>query len=129
MKQSAVKTLGVAALGAAFASAAAGTASAAAPTGPAALVAKSAVTALDTVGSAAEQLPLEQTAEQLPAPASDVVQGSKLGLGTLRQVLPIVFGSASTAGTASPLNGLLGGLPVNGLAQGASSVNGLPLGG
>ncbi|MGW6744725.1 ATP-binding protein [Streptomyces sp. NPDC055025] len=127
MKQSAVKTLGVAALGAAFAATAVGTAAAApVPVGSGALVGAGAVSALDTVGNAAEQLPLEEVAEELPAPTSDVVEGSRIALGTLRAVTPYVFGAAQTA---NPLKGLLGGLPVNGLAQGGLPVNGIPIGG
>ncbi|MCX5341318.1 hypothetical protein [Streptomyces atratus] len=105
MKQSAVRTLGVAALGAAFAAAAAGTASATV------LPADAAATALPVAGSAVENatrtLPAQDTATNL--------------LGTGRQKL---VGDAAT-----PVKGLIGGLPAGGLNTSGLSTNGLPLGG
>ncbi|MFD4862444.1 hypothetical protein [Streptomyces atratus] len=105
MKQSAVRTLGVAALGAAFAAAAAGTASATV------LPADAAATALPVAGSA-----VENTTRTLPAQDT----ATKL-LGTGRQKL---VGDATT-----PAKGLIGGLPAGGLSTSGLSANGLPLGG
>ncbi|GGT17419.1 hypothetical protein P6B95_28610 [Streptomyces atratus] len=103
MKQSAVRTLGVAALGAAFAAAAAGTASA--------TVLPADAAALPVAGSAVENatrtLPAQDTATKL--------------LGTGRQKL---VGDATT-----PVKGLIGGLPAGGLSTSGLSTNGLPLGG
>ncbi|MGX1672106.1 ATP-binding protein [Streptomyces sp. NPDC055400] len=112
MKQSAVKTLGVAALGAAFAAAGAGAASAA-PALP------DAGSALDTVTST---LPAGQVAQVLPAGSTEsLAQGQKAiggGLNTAAEkVLP-------TDGS-SPVSGLIGGLPVHQLPVAKS----LPIGG
>ncbi|MEU8673780.1 hypothetical protein [Streptomyces sp. NPDC048560] len=100
MKQSAVRTLGVAALGAAFAVAAAGSASAA-PALPvdAATAAVPAGTALDAVSQA---VPTVQDA------AGQLLKGQESVGGDV----------------GAPVTGLLGGLPTKGL-----SANGLPLGG
>lgn len=104
MKQSAVRTLGVAALGAAFAAAAAGTASAA-------VLPTDAATTLPVAGSA-----LETATRTLPAQDAT----TKI-LGTGRQKL--------VGGAAAPVKGLLGGLPAGGLKTSGLSTNGLPLGG
>ncbi|MFF2327773.1 MULTISPECIES: hypothetical protein [unclassified Streptomyces] len=104
MKQSAVRTLGVAALGAAFAAAAAGTASAA-------VLPAEVATALPVAGSA-----LETTARTLPVQDT----ATKL-LGTGQQKL---VGDAT-----APVKGLIGGLPAGGLTTSGLSANGLPLGG
>ncbi|MFE7353473.1 hypothetical protein ACFU8Q_09760 [Streptomyces sp. NPDC057543] len=105
MKQSAVRTLGVAAVGAAFAAAAGGTASAAV------LPSDAAATALPVAGSALENaprsLPVQDTATKL--------------LGAGRQKL---VGDAAT-----PVKGLLGGLPAGGMQTSGLTTNGLPLGG
>ena len=115
MKQSAVKTLGAVALGAAFAATAAGSAAAAPLPDPS--------NALDTV---TKTLPVGEVASQLPAGASDGVTASRSALGTVQQTPPQMLGAVKTA---NPLNGLLGGLPVNGLAKGGLPLNGIPLGG
>lgn len=115
MKQAAIKTLGVAALGAAFAAIAAGSATAA-PAGP------NAGAALDLV---TKTLPLERVTDQLPAPLPDVVAATKLALGTVQQTTPHAVGAVKTA---NPVQQLVGGLPVNGLGKGLP-VNGIPLGG
>ncbi|MFJ2767530.1 ATP-binding protein [Streptomyces sp. NPDC087300] len=105
MKQSAVKTLGVAALGAAFAAAGAGAATAA-PALP------DATGALGTVSSV---LPLDQAAKTLPAGAPESLTAGQNALsGGLAGV--------EKPGPGDPVSGLLGGLPVAG-ATGA-----LPLG-
>lgn len=103
MKQSAVRTLGVTVLGAAFAAAAAGSASAATalPVDSAtAAVPTGAATALDAVSQA---LPVVQDA------AGRVLKGQESPVG---------------GDVGAPVTGLLGGLPTQGL-----TANGLPLGG
>ncbi|WP_328726028.1 hypothetical protein [Streptomyces sp. NBC_00259] len=85
MKQSAAKTLGVAALGAAFAAAAAGSASA--------------TTSLPEVGTPVDALSAVQPTV-LPAVERITHQAGP-------EVLP--------AQAANPLGGLLGGLPLNGV--------------
>ncbi|KAB2589054.1 hypothetical protein ACFWVT_28440 [Streptomyces cyaneofuscatus] len=100
MKKTAAKTLGVAALGAAFAAAAAGSASAA-PSLPLDTVAGAlpvSTMALEAVTTAAQNAPVQETV------------GKVLG------------GDATDA--AAPVTGLLGGLPTQGL-----TANGIPLGG
>ncbi|MFD7748457.1 hypothetical protein ACFV2V_11205 [Streptomyces sp. NPDC059698] len=98
MKKSA-RTLGVAALGAAFAAAAAGSASAASlPLDAAAGILPVSTMAVDTVAKSAQNAPVQETV------------GKVLG------------GDATDA--AAPVTGLLGGLPTQGL-----SANGIPLGG
>ncbi|SBV01057.1 hypothetical protein YW5DRAFT_06500 [Streptomyces sp. Ncost-T6T-1] len=99
MKKSA-KTLGVAALGAAFAAAAAGSASAAPvlPLDAAAGALPVSTMALDTVAQSVQNAPVQDTV------------GKVLG------------GQATDA--AAPVTGLLGGLPTQGL-----TANGIPLGG
>lgn len=92
MKQSAAKTLGVTALGAAFAAAAAGTAAAA----PSVLPAPASATQLDVVSSGVSTLPA--TVEQVSSQATS-------------QVLP--------AGESSPVKKLVGGLPLGSLPVGA----------
>lgn len=109
MKQSAAKTLGVAALGAAFAATAAGAASAAAPAVP------DAGGALDSV---TKNLPTESLTSVLPDGTAEGVTAARsalgAGVGTVRQTAPTAL-SAITA--ANPLTGLLGGLPVGSLGK------------
>ncbi|GAB3179724.1 ATP-binding protein [Streptomyces incanus] len=88
MKQSAAKTLGVAALGAAFAAAGAGAATAA----PAALP------ALDT---ATQTLPAEKLSGVLPEAGQAVETGQQFA-----------------GGPTQPVAGLLGGLPLQGSVNG-----------
>ncbi|KUH36650.1 MULTISPECIES: hypothetical protein [Streptomyces] len=99
MKQSAAKTLGVAALGAAFAASAAGSASAltSVPTGP----------ALQTVTS---MLPVAETVAQLPGGAGETATVTQGVLDSLTDAAPAV--PVNTP--ADPVVGLLGGLPVGG---------------
>ncbi|MGQ4413774.1 ATP-binding protein [Streptomyces sp. SAS_269] len=110
MKQSAAKTLGVAALGAAFAAVGAGAAEAA----PAAPVAPQ---ALDSVTTA--------------VPAQNVGQALAQGQGALgaegTTAQPVV-GNVLAGGPTAPLAGLLGGLPLQGMPTQGVAVNGLPLG-
>ncbi|MFF8655088.1 ATP-binding protein [Streptomyces huasconensis] len=139
MKQSAAKTLGVAALGAAFAAAGAGSANAAPGVPDAAAV----------LGQVTSALPLEQAAKTLPAGSPEAVAAGKSVLaGGLKAA-----GNADRAAAAaqaddgrddrkggrgdgrsggksagkpkpaSPLPNLLGGVPLGG-----TGLNGLPLG-
>ncbi|TPQ20559.1 ATP-binding protein [Streptomyces sporangiiformans] len=114
MKQSAAKTLGVAALGAAFAAVGAGAANAApaVPDAP----------ALDTVTQTLQNSPVNG-ATTLPAGSPDVLaQGQDALGGGLSAAQPAAAGALSD-GPAVPATGLLGGLPAKGLP-----VNGVPLG-
>ncbi|MEE1756205.1 ATP-binding protein [Streptomyces sp. SP18CS02] len=98
MKQSAAKTLGVAALGAAFAATGAGSA--------AAVGSLPAGTALETVSTA---LPVAQTAAaQLPGGASEVVTTAQRALGAATE------GASLSGLPLATATGLLGGLPVGG---------------
>ncbi|MEV7421145.1 MULTISPECIES: ATP-binding protein [unclassified Streptomyces] len=119
MKQSAVKTIGAAALGAAFAATAAGSASAA-PALP------DTGAALDTLGVVTQTLPLETVAEKLPAPTSEVVTTGRSVLNGVQKTTQAA--QKGGAAKADPVSGLLGGLPINGLAKGGNGLNGLPLG-
>ncbi|MEV6418149.1 ATP-binding protein [Streptomyces sp. NPDC051662] len=112
MKQSAIKTLGTVALGAAFAATAAGSATAApAPAAPGDLVTKT--------------LPVGDLVGQLPQPLPSALAATGLALGTIQQTMPYATDAVKEAG---PVQQLVGGLPVNGLGKGLP-VNGLPLGG
>ncbi|MFE5545507.1 hypothetical protein ACFQ71_17020 [Streptomyces sp. NPDC056534] len=115
MKQSAAKKLGVAALGAAFAAAAAGTASAA-PSLPLNADAVGTVTKAVPLGDDLTTLP-DGAAESLGAGQGALGQGLDQGVKTLpaaagqaTQNLPL---DAAAGGLgATPLGGLLGGLPL-----------------
>jgi hypothetical protein len=108
MNRSAAKTLGVAVLGAAFAATAAGAASAAPLPDTGA--------ALDTVN----KLPVDQVAKELPHAPQDTLTATRAAGSAVNQTAPQVL---RAAGTANPLGGLLGGLPVNGLAT--NGLNGI----
>ncbi|WP_432157042.1 MULTISPECIES: ATP-binding protein [unclassified Streptomyces] len=118
MKQSAAKTLGVAALGAAFAAAGAGAANAA----PAVPEATGQV--LDTVTQA---LPAEKVDQAVPG-AGQVLEQSKpaqqAGVAAAQPAAQKVLAEGPTA----PVAGLLGGLPLQGLPTHGLPVNGIPLG-
>ncbi|MFE9170018.1 ATP-binding protein [Streptomyces kebangsaanensis] len=106
MKQSAAKTLGVAALGVAFAAAGAGAANAA-PAAP---------DAGQVLGSVSKALPTENVSKTLPTgqalnQAQPTVQK---GLAAAQPVARDTLGN----GPAKQVGGLLGGLPVNGLPLG-----------
>ncbi len=115
MKQSAAKTLGAAALGAAFVAAAAGTAGAAVPAAPDAAAALGAVT---------QALPIGQVASQLPAGGPEALKAGQDALGksmvtaphTAEKALPQVMPNGEGQ---DPVKGLLGGLPTQGLPTGA----------
>ncbi|WP_369224943.1 ATP-binding protein [Streptomyces sp. R39] len=117
MKQSAAKTLGVAALGAAFAAVGAGAADAA-PAVP------DASQALDTV---TRTLPAEQVSTAVPGAGEAVHQGqTALGAG-LTAVRPAVRHGLA-GGPTKPGGGLLGGLPLRGLPTHGLPLIGAPLG-
>ncbi|MFD9488089.1 ATP-binding protein [Streptomyces sp. NPDC059991] len=105
MKQSAVKSLGAAAVGVAFAAAAAGTASAA--------PAVAGVPELPALSGLTKTLPVEGVTNKLPTGAPQALTAGQNALGKGASTLP-------TRG-AGPVAGLLGGLPLGGA--------GLPLGG
>ncbi|MEW2509820.1 ATP-binding protein [Streptomyces sp. NPDC046870] len=127
MKQSAAKTLGVAALGAAFAAAGAGVADAA-PVSP---------DAGQTLNTVTKMLPPEQVVEALPdsGAVKTVKPVAKRGVAA---ALPAVGKGTSTARPVvgnvladrptKPVAGLLGGLPVQGLPTHGVPVNGIPVG-
>lgn len=91
MKQSAAKTLGVAALGAAFAAAGAGAATAA-PAVP---------DALPALDAATQNLPAEKLSGALPEAGQAVATGQQLA-----------------DGPTQPVTGLLGGMPLQGSVNG-----------
>ncbi|MGW1145201.1 ATP-binding protein [Streptomyces sp. NPDC002454] len=128
MKQSAAKTLGVAALGAAIAAVGAGAANAA-PALPDATSALGGLTQTLPVGGAVQALPVAEAAKILPAP--DAV--STLPDTRTAQATTTALGGAATAAKPAvaqtlsealptkglPLiGGLLGGLPINGIPLG-----------
>ncbi|WP_458245355.1 ATP-binding protein [Streptomyces sp. MAI_2237] len=121
MKQSAVKTLGVAALGAAFAAAGAGAATAA-PGLP------NATGALDNV---TKTLPAENLSHAVPGAGDTATHGKDAAEAGLTAVQPVAA-QMLAHGPTGPVAGLLGGLPVQGLSTHAPThglpVNGLPLG-
>ncbi|GGL76253.1 hypothetical protein GCM10010129_19930 [Streptomyces fumigatiscleroticus] len=122
MKQSA-KTLGVTALGAAFAAAGAGAANAA-PAVP---------DTTQALGGVSHVLPLaEHLAEAVPGGAGDTVTHSKetaeKGLTTAQPVAQQLAEQQLSQGPTAPVAGLLGGLPLQGLPTHGLPVNGLPLG-
>ncbi|MEU6063200.1 MULTISPECIES: ATP-binding protein [Streptomyces] len=117
MKQSAAKTLGVAALGAAFAAVGAGAANAA-PAVP------DATQALDGV---TKTLPAENVGKALPGAGEALTQGQAVvgtGLAAAQPAAEKVLAQGPTA----PVKGLLGGLPLQGLPTHGLPVNGIPLG-
>lgn len=116
MKQSAARTLGVAALGAAFAAAGAGVASAAPalPDAP----------GLDT---ATQTLPAGNVAGMLPGAGEALGQGQN-ALGKVAAVGMPIAQQALTEGPTKPVSGLLGGLPLGGLPTHGLPVNGIPVG-
>ncbi|MEU7379086.1 MULTISPECIES: ATP-binding protein [unclassified Streptomyces] len=120
MKQSAAKSLGVVALGAAFAAFAAVGAGAAnaAPAVP------DAGQALGTVGKA---LPTENVTKSLPGAGQALDQAKPAMQSGLAAAQPAAQGLLQN-GPAKPVAGLLGGLPVQGLPTHGLPLNGLPLG-
>ncbi|MYW68519.1 ATP-binding protein [Streptomyces sp. SID8379] len=122
MKQSAAKTLGVAALGVAFAAAGAGAANAA-PGVP------DAAAALDSV---TQNLPTESVTKALPAGAPESLAAGQNALGSsLNTAKPIVDHAAPSmlpTDGADPVSGLLGGLPLAQTLPAGGLAGGLPIG-
>lgn len=124
MKQSAAKTLGVAALGAAFAAAGAGAANAA-PVAP-----DAAGSALDSV---TRTLPAENLAQSAPGAGAGLAQGVPGWLRVRRRSPPVcpprnaAAEQAVAGGPTGVVAGLLGGLPVQGAAAEGLPVQGLPV--
>lgn len=117
MKQSAAKTLGVAALGAAFAAVGAGAANAA-PAVP------DATQALDGV---TRTLPAENVTKALPGGGDALSQAQPALAAGLTAVQPVAE-QLLAGGPTAPVAGLLGGLPLQGLPTHGLPVNGIPLG-
>ncbi|GGR54101.1 MULTISPECIES: ATP-binding protein [Streptomyces] len=122
MKQSAAKTLGVAALGAAVAAIGAGAANAA-PAAPDAAHTLDTVTKLLPPGQVVDALPDSGAVKTLKPLAkrgvAAAVPAARKGLVVAQPVAE----HAVAEGPTKPVAGLLGGLPVKG-----TPVNGLPLG-
>lgn len=122
MKQSAAKTLGVAALGAAFAAAGAGAATAA-PALP---------DTAQAVDSVARTLPAETVSQVAPGAGNVLEQGRKVsgtGLTAAQPVVEQLLAEQLAEGPTAPVAKLLGGLPAQGLPTQGLPVNALPLGG
>ncbi|GHI92377.1 MULTISPECIES: hypothetical protein [Streptomyces] len=122
MKQSAAKTLGVAALGAAFAAAGAGAASAA-PQLP---------DTAQTVDSVVGAVPAETVSQVAPGAGNVLEQGRRIshtGLTAAQPVVEELVAEQLNEGPTEPAAKLLGGLPTQGLPTQGLGVNGLPLGG
>ncbi|MFI0237136.1 ATP-binding protein [Streptomyces sp. NPDC016845] len=114
MKQSAAKTLGVAALGAAFAVAGAGAANAAAIPDVA-----------GTVTGLTSGLPLDQVTGSLPAGGPEALHGAQNAVNNgLTTVQPVV---QQLAESDDPVDSLLGGLPTNSLPTDSLPTKGLPV--
>jgi hypothetical protein len=125
MKQSAAKTLGVAALGAAFAAAGAGVASAApAPAVPDVAGLGNVTQALPT-GNVTQALPTGNVTQALPGAGEALGQGQN-ALGAAVAAAQPTAERVVADGPAAPVAGLLGGLPAKGLPQGVP-LNGIPL--
>ncbi|MEW2632147.1 ATP-binding protein [Streptomyces sp. NPDC048389] len=123
MKHSAAKTLGVAALGAAFAAAAAGSASAA-PAVP---------DLTGALGNVSHTLPLNEVTEKLPVGAAESLTGGQSAVTDSASTLPAAaqgaVGEVAPAGATEQVAGLLGGLPVLGGGSPLDSLGGgLPVG-
>jgi hypothetical protein len=110
MKKSAVKTIGAAALGAAFAATAAGVAAAETP---------EALTSLDSVTSV---VPVQDTLTKLPAGAPESLTGGRAALTESASTLPGTLQGTGervlAADATEPVKALLGGLPVGDLTKG-----------
>ncbi|GGZ18793.1 hypothetical protein GCM10010387_09240 [Streptomyces inusitatus] len=122
MKQSAARTLGVAALGAAFVAAGAGAATAAPAPFP------DSATSLDTVSST---LPATELLSSVPA-GPESLAGAQSALTTSTATLPGTLQGAGQRALApgaptEAVTGLLGGLPVGQLTQ-TLPAGGLPTG-
>lgn len=121
MKQSAAKTLGVAALGVAFAAAGAGAANAA-PGVP------SAPDPSQALGTVSQALPLENVSQALPGATGTVDQGQRT-LGAGLEAAHPAAAPVLAEGPAAPVGGLLGGIPAGQtLPAEGLGLNGQPLG-
>ncbi|PZT68723.1 ATP-binding protein [Streptomyces sp. SW4] len=121
MKQSAAKTLGVAALGAAFAAAGAGAANAA-PELP---------DVAQTLDGVTKTLPAENVSQAVPGSDQVLEEGQGAagqGLGAAQPIAEQLLTDQLANGPTAPVAGLLGGLPVQGLPTQGLPVNGIPLG-
>ncbi|MFI7012903.1 ATP-binding protein [Streptomyces sp. NPDC050164] len=117
MKQSAAKSLGVAALGAAFAAAGAGAANAA-PAVP---------DTTQTLETVTQALPAEQLSQTLPGTGEVLGQGQTAtgtGLAAAQPVAEQLLAEGPTGSAGK----LLGGVPVEGLPAHGLPVNGAPVG-
>ncbi|MFF9024034.1 ATP-binding protein [Streptomyces eurythermus] len=127
MKQSAAKTLGVAALGAAVAAIGAGAANAA-PAAPDAARTLDTVTKLLPPAQVVDALPDSGAVKTLKPLAkrgvAAAVPAARKGLVAAQPVAE----RAVAEGPTKPVADLLGGLPVKGLPTKGTPVNGLPLG-
>ncbi|GAA5058764.1 ATP-binding protein [Streptomyces similanensis] len=115
MKQSAAKTLGVAALGAAFAAVGAGAANAA-PALP---------DAGQALGAVAKELPTGNVA-QLPGAGRALDQTQPVLGSGLSAAQPAAGGLQN--GPVEPVGKLLGGMPVQSMPTNGVQVNGFPIG-
>ncbi|WDV54080.1 ATP-binding protein [Streptomyces coeruleorubidus] len=117
MKQSAAKSLGVAALGAAFAVAGAGAANAASALPDTA----------QTLETVTQALPAEQLSQTLPGSGDALGQG-QTATGTGLAAAQPVTEQLLAEGPTGPAAQLLGGLPMEGLPPHGLPVNGVPVG-
>ncbi|MFV0134011.1 ATP-binding protein [Streptomyces sp. HMX87] len=121
MKQSAAKTLGVAALGAAFAASGAGAANAA-PAVP---------DVAQTLDGVTKTLPAENVSQAAPGAGPALAKGQGAvgtGLAAAQPNAEKLVGDQLANSPAGPVAGLLGGLPLQGLPTQGLPVNGIPLG-
>jgi hypothetical protein len=126
MKQSAAKTLGVAALGAALAAIGAGAANAA-PAVPDAARTLDTVTKLLPPAQVVDALPdsgAVKTLKPLAKRGVAAVPAARKGLVAAQPVAE----RAVAEGPTKPVGDLLGGLPVKGLPTKGTPLNGIPLG-
>ncbi|MDQ1016779.1 ATP-binding protein [Streptomyces afghaniensis] len=117
MKQSAAKSLGAAALGAAFAVAGAGAANAA-PALP---------DTAQTLETVTQALPAEQLSQELPGSGEALGQGQTAGGAGLAAAQPVAE-QLLAEGSTGPAAQLLGGLPVQDLPTHGLPVNSVPVG-
>ncbi|MES4888415.1 ATP-binding protein [Streptomyces sp. NPDC096012] len=127
MKQSAAKTLGVAALGAAFAAAGAGAATAA-PAVPDSAQTLDAVTKTLPPAQIVEALPDSGALKQVKPVAARGAEAAMPAVGKGLAAAQPVAESVIAEGPTKPVAGLLGGLPLKGLPTHGLPVNGVPVG-
>ncbi|MFI5975142.1 ATP-binding protein [Streptomyces sp. NPDC051452] len=127
MKQSAAKTLGVAALGAAFAAAGAGVAGAA-PAVPDSAQTLATVTKAVPPSTLIEALPDSGALKQVKPVAARGAEAAMPLVGKGLAAAQPVAESVVAQGPTKPVAGLLGGLPLKGLPAHGLPVNGIPVG-